>query len=54
MIDAPMLNTVLVLVVGTSVLGPVLTGLCARHAGGKLSQPRPVQSVLGRGGQRTA
>jgi Kef-type K+ transport system membrane component KefB len=54
LIDAPMLNTVLVLVVVTSVLGPVLTGRYARRAGGKLGQHRPVQSVLGRGGQRTA
>jgi Kef-type K+ transport system membrane component KefB len=54
LIDAPMLNTVLVLVVVTSVLGPILTERYARRAGGKLGQPHPIQPVLGRGGQRTA
>lgn len=54
LIDVSMLNTVLVLVVVTSVLGPILTERYARRAGGKLSQPHSVQPVLGRGGQRTA
>lgn len=54
LIDTPMLNTVLVLVIVTSVLGPVLTERYVRRAGGKAIKPRPAHSVLGRGGQPTA
>jgi len=51
LIDTPMLNTVLVLVIVTSVLGPVLTERYVKRAGGKAAQPHRVHSVLGRGGQ---
>ena len=54
LIDTAMLNTVLVLVIVTSVLGPVLTEHYTRLAGGKAIAPRPVHSVLGRGGQTAA
>ena len=51
LIDTPMLNTVLVLVIVTSVLGPVLTEHYVKRAGGKAVQPHLPHSVLGRGGQ---
>ena len=40
LIDEPMLNTVLVLVIVTSVLGPILTELYARRVSGKKAAPR--------------
>lgn len=54
LIDTAMLNTVLVLVIVTSVLGPVLTERYIRRAGGKAIAPQPIHSVLGRGGQPAA
>lgn len=48
LIDEPMLNTVLVLVVVTSVVGPILTERHARRLSGKQPAPRQDQSVLGR------
>ncbi|HEY6980757.1 cation:proton antiporter [Reyranella sp.] len=54
LIDTPMLNTVLVLVIVTSVLGPVLTERYVKRAGGKAARRRPVHSVLGRSGQPAA
>lgn len=53
LIDAPMLNTVLVLVIVTSVLGPVLTERYLKRLGSQIpSRPR-VHSVLGRGTDRS-
>jgi Kef-type K+ transport system membrane component KefB len=48
LIDEPMLNTVLVLVVVTSVVGPILTERYARRIGGKGAAAQPGQPILGR------
>ncbi len=48
LIDAAMLNTVLVLVIVTSVLGPVLTERYARRLSGRDAALHPDQPVLGR------
>jgi Kef-type K+ transport system membrane component KefB len=48
LIDEPMLNTILVLVVVTSVVGPMLTERHARRLSGKSAPPGPNQPVLGR------
>jgi len=48
LIDEPMLNTVLVLVVVTSVVGPILTERYARRISGKSAAPSPGQPILGR------
>jgi Kef-type K+ transport system membrane component KefB len=53
LIDTPMLNTVLVLVIVTSVLGPILVGHFVRQAGGgDRTAAAASGSVLGRGGQK--
>lgn len=48
LIDTPMLNTVLVLVIVTAVLGPILTERYVQRAGGKPAPGRAASSVLGR------
>jgi Kef-type K+ transport system membrane component KefB len=50
LIDTPMLNAVLVLVIVTSVLGPVLTERYARRSTVAGRQVAPRSSVLGRAG----
>jgi Kef-type K+ transport system membrane component KefB len=54
LIDTPMLNTILVLVIVTSVLGPILTERYVKRAGGEIVLPRPTRSVLGRSGKSVA
>jgi Kef-type K+ transport system membrane component KefB len=48
LIDEPMLNTVLVLVVVTSVLGPILTERSGRRMSGKPAASRLDRPILGR------
>lgn len=48
LLDTPMLNTVLVLVLVTSVVGPLLTERFVRAAGSTWRRPRLHRSVLGR------